>query len=224
MNSELVEQNIRAKILILIKFKVKFSTKNRHLTLPTKMKIIEIYQNLCAPLGIRPIQSSEKCRLNRKILMVYIFYGLNISFNVISVFVKANTFKEYTDYVYWLTVSCCTTLSYTVIILKMENLFEFFDVSDKIIGKSNQNRQLNVQNKIFSDFFELILGSESSKSASFYDQIDQRIEKWSKIIHFVMMKVTCSVLFIPKVLASLYIYFMKDSCENYELELPFPMW
>lgn len=64
------------------------------------------------------------------------FYWLNIVFNFVSLFAKASTFKEYTDYIYWLAVSSCAIISYSVIIYKMDKLFDFFAVCDKIIEKS----------------------------------------------------------------------------------------
>lgn len=61
-------------------------------------------------------------------------------------------------------------------------------------------------------------------SMPFYDKIDQRIEKWSQIIYFLITNITVSVLIMPKVLTSVYVYFLKDPSENYELELPLPLW
>lgn len=60
----------------------------------------------------------------------------------------------------------------------------------------------------------------------FYDGIDQRIEKWSQIIYFLVAKITVSILIMPKVLSSVYSYmnFLKDPNENYELELPLPIY
>lgn len=60
----------------------------------------------------------------------------------------------------------------------------------------------------------------------FYDEIDQRIEKWCEIIYFVIIRLNASTIVMSKVLASAYHYicFLKDPCGNYELELPLPMW
>lgn len=67
--------------------------------------------------------------------MVYFFYLLNIISNCVSLFGKASTFKEYTDYIYWLSVASCKTVSYTVMIYKTRKLFEFFDACDRIIER-----------------------------------------------------------------------------------------
>lgn len=60
----------------------------------------------------------------------------------------------------------------------------------------------------------------------FYDKIDQRIEKWSEIIYFVVSKITVFIIIMPNVLTSVYTYmsFLKDPSEKYELVLPLPIW
>lgn len=138
VNLKLVEQNLSVVISILEKIceERKIFYGSRNLTLTAKMNLFQFYQKRCAALGLRPIHSNEKFRLNRKIVVVYIFYWLNIIVNCVSLFGKASTFKQYTDYIYWLAVSSCATISYTVLIYKLGNFFEFFDVCDKIIEKS----------------------------------------------------------------------------------------
>lgn len=116
MNSESDKQSISVIIPIL-----------------AKMKLFQLYQRQCAWLGIHPIQSNKKFRLNWKMVIVYVFYLLNIMSNCVSMFVKASTFKEYTDYIYWLSVASCKTVSYTVMIYKTGKLFDYFEACDRII-------------------------------------------------------------------------------------------
>lgn len=61
---------------------------------------------------------------------------------------------------------------------------------------------------------------------AFYDKIDQRIDKWNRIIYVGFTKIIFPVAFTPKILISIYVYinFAIGLNENYALDLPFPMW
>lgn len=51
-----------------------------------------------------------------------------------------------------------------------------------------------------------------------------RIEKWSKIIHFLIAKITPICWVLPKFTVSLLLFITKGDSETVELELPLPMW
>lgn len=76
---------------------------------------------------------------------------------------------------------------------------------------------ISIPTKIFS-------GLEYSASAPFYDKIDQGIEKWTENAYFVITNVTLFVSFVPKILFSIYVYFVVGLSENDTFELPFPTW
>lgn len=78
---------------------------------------------------------------------------------------------------------------------------------------------------IFIKWIGIVLGLKNLSSITFYDKINPRVEKWSKIIYFVIAKVTFAVIFLPKILISLYNYFVMNLDGNADsLELPLPMW
>lgn len=68
-----------------------------------------------------------------------------------------------------------------------------------------------------------ILGSKNPPSKVLYDKTNGKIEKWSKILYFLMVKLTPMSWLLPKVIISLFLYFTTD-LGNDALELPSPMW
>lgn len=61
-------------------------------------------------------------------------------------------------------------------------------------------------------------------SVSRYPELEARkIEKWSKIIHFVIGIVTPMCWVLPKFILNLFVYVTND-LETVEFELPLPMW
>lgn len=62
-----------------------------------KMKLFQLYQSLFALFGVHSVQSNENYFYNSKILIVYFYYWLNVIFNCLSLFCKANSFREYND-------------------------------------------------------------------------------------------------------------------------------
>lgn len=75
----------------------------------------------------------------------------------------------------------------------------------------------------FKNYNYIYLGLEYPEWETTYVQINEKIEKWSEIIHFVIAKLTPLCLILPKFIVSLSIYFTIVS-ETVELELPLPMW
>lgn len=56
-----------------------------------------------------------------------------------------------------------------------------------------------------------------------YDKINQKIEKWCKIIDFVTVKVSPPTVILPKLTISFFNYLTTDA-GNDAFELPNPMW
>lgn len=75
----------------------------------------------------------------------------------------------------------------------------------------------------FSIFSPIFLGLENPFSKSLYIEMNERIEKISKILYFTIIKVTLPALMIPNLVVSFFLYFSTD-LENEAFILPFPIW
>lgn len=67
-----------------------------------------------------------------------------------------------------------------------------------------------------------ILGSAHPGSKAIYNETNQLIEKWSKIIYFLAVYILLPALMLPKFAISLVCYFVTDMGSD-ALELPFPV-
>lgn len=89
----------------------------------------------------------------------------------------------------------------------------------KNVSKNLETIFAEVQSKLFKNFCS---GSKNPKWKATYVNVNEQIEKWSKVIHFIMVKLTPIALILAKAVVNVLIYF-TDS-QTIELELPFPMW
>lgn len=74
----------------------------------------------------------------------------------------------------------------------------------------------------FFDFF-FFQGSQNPASNVIYIEVVDRVEKWSRFIHFVMLKVSIPCFVLPKYIVCFYLYFTTDM-GNDAFELPLPIW
>lgn len=83
--------------------------------------------------------------------------------------------------------------------------------------------KLNVQILKYFSKSKNILGSKNPSLKLLYEKTNEKTEKWSKILFFLMVKFTPIAWLSPKVIISFYLYFTTD-LGNDALELPSPMW
>lgn len=82
---------------------------------------------------------------------------------------------------------------------------------------------IQIKNKEVSKENDLFLGSTNSISKVKYDEINEFVEKLSKIIYFVVMKVSVLVFAMPRDSFCSFVYITSDLGPN-AFELPFPIW
>lgn len=64
---------------------------------------------------------------------------------------------------------------------------------------------------------------EDPEALSTYLKLDERIEIWSNLFHFLVVQVTVPLVIMPKFLISFYLYFATDLGSE-AFNLPFPVW
>lgn len=89
-----------------------------------------------------------------------------------------------------------------------------------VVWQANWTKSIfnEVKNRFLS---KLVL--EYPTSRTIYDETNQRIENWTKIIYFFIMKVTPVCWIFPKFAISIFMYFTTDMGRD-ALKLPIPMW
>lgn len=76
---------------------------------------------------------------------------------------------------------------------------------------------------IFLNFFFIISESKCSKWKIAYSEVDEQVEKFSKMIDYIMVKLTPIGLVMPKLIVCIFMHFALGT-ETDEFELPLPMW
>ena len=67
------------------------------------------------------------------------------------------------------------------------------------------------------------LGLENPTSAAIYVNVNERVETWTKLIDFALIKFSIPGVIAPKFIISFYLYFWSD-LEADAFSLPFPIW
>lgn len=103
----------------------------------TKIKLYQSVQRSFAILGIYPNQFCQNNLLNDKILAVSFVYWTGIILVCLSY--NAGSFMEYTALMFEASVLIFNMICYTVLIFKVEKLFQLIDECEKIIEKRKYN-------------------------------------------------------------------------------------
>lgn len=113
------------------------------------MKLFQLTQKNFARLGIDLSQSHRKYRFfNRKILLAYFHYWLAIISFCVFFIHEAHNFQEYMEVIFRIFLPITITICFTIIIFKMEKLFEICGSCERIVDKSKRsNIIMNNQTK-----------------------------------------------------------------------------
>lgn len=102
-----------------------------------EMKLFKSIRQNFALLGIDLDQSHQKHRFfSGKILIVYSCYWLNIISYCVFLRREAHNFSEYMEVIFRIFLPIVITTCFTVIVFKVENLFELFESCERIVNKS----------------------------------------------------------------------------------------
>lgn len=113
-----------------------------------KMKVLQTVQKNFAVLGINPKRINPKqSKSDGKIVMTWLILSLATTSSAIFLLVEAKTFQEYTNNIYSTSAGAVLATTFTIVIFKMEKLFESIDSLEDIIDKSEL--VLNILFRIF---------------------------------------------------------------------------
>lgn len=95
------------------------------------MKLFQSIKKTAAILGIRPDYS-----FSGRILVACLHYGLCTILLCLFLFFNAQSYEEYTNSIYNISVSISTATCYILFIFQMDKFFQLYDLSEKIINES----------------------------------------------------------------------------------------
>lgn len=97
------------------------------------MKFFQSIQRIFLNLGIVSNQSMQTRSINAIYLLIYLLTCIFLS---IFLFYEANNIEEYMDGGFLLTISISIMFCYTILLVKMEKIFNYIDSAEKIVEQS----------------------------------------------------------------------------------------
>lgn len=189
------------------------------------MKIFETARENFAVLGIDAAQSFQKHPFNTKITMAFVLIGLTTFLHVMHIFYAAGNLKERMQSATTTSGSLLISICIITIIFKMRTLFDCIKGFEDVIAMSEWTwfplKQLNFKYD-FPCMYFFFQGLKYPASASMYDTTNRFIEKYGKIILFVVAIIFSGAMLLHCILCFI-IYFLTD-LGNDAFVLPVPMW
>lgn len=176
---------------------------------------MEPFQSVEKTMTTLGINRNRYAFIDRVLIAFYVFCSSSI-LSCVFFFAEAESFREYTDSIYTLTADIAVTFCFAYIVMNMDQLFQYIDDSRKMVY-CRKCRSL-----VFIVWFNFNIFSESESKAIYVESIEQ-LEKWSKLIYFVVAKLSPIFWVAPKFLMNLFVYIRTDF-DNNALVLPLPMW
>lgn len=87
------------------------------------MKLFETFQTNLTRMGV----SSNESLINGKLLLSYLFFGLNNIFYCVFLFHGADNFREYTDSMYMSVATMLYTIAFTIVVSTSQKIFSLIE-------------------------------------------------------------------------------------------------
>lgn len=199
------------------------------------MKVLQTIQEDVSFLIIRDdvTDSRSKCLNIFSNIMVYFSYSVGSMLLTAFLFFEANTFDEYSDAFYPLATIGVGIFNWSVYVRNKNTIFGLIDNFDRMIDTRKFTKHLKMNSSLYSleqDWTEFSPtnihsppGLKNPVSKAIYEEMNAFVEKWSKIIYFVSMRITFPCVTIPYAIWSYIQYFTTDLGPD-AFHLPFPFW
>lgn len=189
------------------------------------MRLFQSLQTFYRATGIYPHQSHRKCPINWKSLFIILTL---IQFGILEgayFLTKANSVDEYGSTFYTAISSFSSTMFFSINIWKMTEILRLIEKFEELINKSKKidlvlqfvcnfdsNREKNISTG----------RRNSTATKNLYAKFNERIERISQFIYFILVKLSLAGMAMPALLITLGSYFILDLGDE-SFYLPSPM-
>lgn len=188
-----------------------------------KIKIFQIIQKNLASIGIGPNSEMKLHPINAKTLLISLMLTLATISIVIYISKGANTFAEFTQSAYTCSVLVLMSFVLIIMIAQLEELFKIINDCECLANISQFLKKTISEHKPFLRVFKYISVLKYSASKSIFFETNQSVEKLSKILFLVIVKMTPASCLLPWFIYSFFIYFTTDLGADVFI-LQSPMW
>lgn len=112
---------------------------------------------------------------------------------------------------------------YSIFIWKNQPICRVIENIEKTVNESKHNVEALCSNRWPRKNIFFVLGSKNPASKANYMDVNLKVEKWTKIIHFALMRVVLYGVIFPKFIFCFYLFYTTDLGPD-AFELPFPVW
>lgn len=188
-----------------------------------KLKAFRAIQKSFATIGISPELATQSYPLNRRILLGFLLIISGTISICVYIFNDAKTFFEYTQSICHASIGLLIFFALSILILKVEILFEFIDRCDNILNTGKLNFNFKSSRIVFPNLLNshLVLKYTPKKRTCF--EINRLEEKLSRIAIFVMVRMTPVCITVLWTTYIFFLYFTTDLGASV-FELQCPMW
>lgn len=185
---------------------------------------MEIFQSIRYHFATIDICPTRCNWYNRKYLLVWFFVASFFISSAIYLLSIANSASEYADSFFGVVTGLGPTIFFSSIILKITQIFELIANFEKIIKK--RKWKLLFTNIILPGCGQLknvkFIGLNSSATRVIYQEANTKIEKYTKIFHFVWVKLSLIGIIVPYLSFAIFTYITTDNLNtNATFRLPF---
>lgn len=179
------------------------------------MKVLVTIENCAKVLGIRRLEPDQTNPFNRRNICVLLIYVLYFISTTAFLLFDANTFQEFTECFFAFITVLFISIGFLLNILKTTELFQLQDTVEKTIEnyskliRINWGRMNNFWGQMNYIICISIVDSESTIEAIFIN-VNEKIEKWTRIVYILFVRITVPLSGIPLFLISYYFYFVLD--------------
>lgn len=185
------------------------------------MKHFKLILKHLVSMGIYSSRLHQKSYISIKNLRILFILIINHMFGWMFILNEANIFEEYVSSCYSCIMAYVILTDFAILVWKSNVLYRFIKDFDGFI----ERREYHLQNVLFIKAYRYrnILGSKKPSLKAIYLKSSHKLEKWSKVIHFALTKLTVHLMIWPLVIVSFFNYFFADLKKD-AFELPFYAW
>lgn len=187
------------------------------------VKLFAVLRDFYRMMGLSPPQTNS---LNSKNLFFFLSSTTGF-FSIVAFFLfKANSVQEYVNSFHTSVTTLLFLLYFTAIARQMTNATQLIQQFEEFIEKSKWKTKKQQFFLFFlntNSFFFYFQGTEvSADSKAKYSQLNDRIERMSKIVNFATIKLSLFGFMVPALFVTLANYFIYDLSDD-SFRLPSPM-
>lgn len=188
------------------------------------MKVFRTFRNSLGDIGIHLLHSADNFnRLNSKNLFIFAFICISLVSSIMKLLYECETIFDYSESIFTIASTTAAFLIFPIFWWKASKIFKLFDNLDRYIEK-REFCKLNSSIVLLKRKRKLLFpGVTDPIEQPIYENTNRTVEKWNRLIYFVVAKFTPAMPLIMNICFICVTYLKRDLTDE-DYVLPFPLW